>query len=35
MRTRLLVLLALMCAWMLPAHAHKASDSYLTLNVQE
>jgi hypothetical protein len=35
MTARLLLVLALLLAWTLPAHAHKASDSYLTLNVQQ
>jgi hypothetical protein len=30
---QLLAMLALLLAWQLPAHAHKASDSYLSLNV--
>lgn len=35
MMARLLALLALCLAFAVPAQAHKASDSYLTLNVQE
>jgi hypothetical protein len=31
---RLLVLILVLWAWALPAHAHKPSDSYLTLSVQ-
>lgn len=34
MMARCLILLALLCACVFPAQAHKASDSYLTLNVQ-
>ncbi|MGX4643679.1 HupE/UreJ family protein [Massilia sp. SYSU DXS3249] len=33
--THLLALLALLCTGMLPAQAHKASDSYLALDVKE
>ena len=35
MMARWIILLAFLCAWTAPAHAHKASDSYLTLNVQQ
>lgn len=34
MKTRWLVFLALLCACLAPAHAHKASDSYLALDVK-
>ena len=34
MMARLFLFLALLCGAMLPAHAHKPSDSYLSLNVQ-
>jgi hypothetical protein len=34
MIARCLMVMALLLAWVLPAQAHKASDSYLSLNVQ-
>jgi hypothetical protein len=35
MIARCVILMALLLAWMLPAQAHKASDSYLSLAVQD